>query len=236
MRLEAIGQRSETVRRSNLSAIVRELHDNGPASRSELVARTGLTRSAIRGLIGELAAADLVVEERAEPQGTPGRPSPVVRIDPDGAVVLALEIAVDSLAAAIVGLGGQVFERIRVDRLPATPASTASLRTSLTWRPACAPGDTPGRTPSASAWPSSGSSGAVTAWCRSRRTSAGATFRWATRSLPRSASRPRSRSPTTPTSARSWSSVVARPSEAATYCSSRASTASVAASSSTASR
>lgn len=116
MRLEAVGQRSETVRRSNLSAIVRELHVGGPASRSDLVARTGLTRSAIRGLIGELAAADLVAEERAEPQGTPGRPSPVVRLNPDGAVVLALEIAVDSLAAAVVGLGGEVFARVRLDR------------------------------------------------------------------------------------------------------------------------
>ena len=72
MRLEAVGQRSETVRRANLSAIVRELHAGGPASRSELVARTGLTRSAIRALIGELSAADLVSEERAEPQGVPG--------------------------------------------------------------------------------------------------------------------------------------------------------------------
>jgi predicted NBD/HSP70 family sugar kinase len=130
MRLEALGQRSETVRRSNLSAIVRELHEGGPASRSKLVARTGLTRSAIRALIGELAAADLVVEERAEPQGTPGRPSPVVRIDPDGAVVLALEIAVDSLAAAIVGLGGQVFERVRVDR-PAGRAGVDDIAADL---------------------------------------------------------------------------------------------------------
>ncbi len=130
MRLEALGQRSETVRRSNLSAIVRELHEGGPASRSKLVARTGLTRSAIRALIGELAAADLVVEERAEPQGTPGRPSPVVRIDPDGAVVLALEIAVDSLAAAIVGLGGQVFERVRVDR-PAGHAGVDDIAADL---------------------------------------------------------------------------------------------------------
>ena len=40
---EEIGQRSETVRRANLSAIVRELHARGPLSRSELVARTGLT-------------------------------------------------------------------------------------------------------------------------------------------------------------------------------------------------
>ena len=36
-----IGQRSETVRRANLSAIVRGLHERGPLSRSELVAPTG---------------------------------------------------------------------------------------------------------------------------------------------------------------------------------------------------
>jgi predicted NBD/HSP70 family sugar kinase len=111
-----VGQRSETVRRANLSAIVRELHGRGPLSRSELVARTGLTRSAIRGLIGELALAGLVSEERAVRRGTPGRPSPLVRLNPDGAVVLALEIAVDSLAVAIVGPGGHVFELARVDR------------------------------------------------------------------------------------------------------------------------
>jgi predicted NBD/HSP70 family sugar kinase len=116
MRLQAIGQRSETVRRANLSAIVRELHASGPLSRSELVTRTGLTRSAIRALIGELVAGDLVSEERAAPLGTPGRPSPLVRLNPDGAVVVALEIAVDSLAVASVGLGGHVFDRIRIDR------------------------------------------------------------------------------------------------------------------------
>jgi predicted NBD/HSP70 family sugar kinase len=113
---DEVGLRSETVRRANLSAIVRELHVDGPLSRSDLVARTGLTRSAIRGLIGELVAADLVTEERAIPLGTPGRPSPLVRLTPNAAVVLALEIAVDSLAAAMVGLGGEVFELIRVAR------------------------------------------------------------------------------------------------------------------------
>jgi predicted NBD/HSP70 family sugar kinase len=130
MRLEAVGQRSETVRRANLSAIVRELHTGGPASRSELVGRTGLTRSAIRALIGELSAADLVVEERAAPAGVPGRPSPVVCLNPDGAVVLGLEIAVDSIAAALVGLGGHVFERIRVDR-PSGHTSIESIAADL---------------------------------------------------------------------------------------------------------
>jgi predicted NBD/HSP70 family sugar kinase len=111
-----LGQRSETVRRSNLSAIVRELHTDGPLSRSELVARTGLTRSAIRGLIGQLADAGLIVEERASSLGAPGRPSPLVHLQPESAVVLALEIAVDSLAVAVVGLGGTVLDSVRVDR------------------------------------------------------------------------------------------------------------------------
>jgi predicted NBD/HSP70 family sugar kinase len=110
-----LGQRSETVRRSNLAAITRCLHERGPQSRSELVAATGLTRSAIRGLVGELAAAGLAVETAAIPRGTPGRPSTVVRLVPEGAVVLAIEILVDSVAAAIVGLGGEVLSSVRVD-------------------------------------------------------------------------------------------------------------------------
>jgi predicted NBD/HSP70 family sugar kinase len=111
-----VGQRSETIRRSNLSAIVRELHAHGPLSRSELVERTGLTRSAVRGLIGELTAGGLATERRGAPLGGPGRPSVRVAARAAGAEVLALEIAVDSLAAAIVGLGGHVRRLIRVER------------------------------------------------------------------------------------------------------------------------
>lgn len=113
---DVVGQRSETVRRANLSAIVRELHFRGPQSRSELVLRTGLTRSAIRGLIGELVGAELVAEHRSASAGTPGRPSPLVRPRADQALVLALEVNVDSLAVAIVGLGGEVHRLERVDR------------------------------------------------------------------------------------------------------------------------
>ena len=112
---DELGHRSETVRRANLSAIVRELHGSGPSSRSDLVAHTGLTRSAIRALIGELVAGGLVTEERAALDGTPGRPSPLVRPNPHGAVVLGLEIAVDQLSAATVGLGGEVFDTVRMD-------------------------------------------------------------------------------------------------------------------------
>lgn len=111
-----VGHRSETVRRANLSAIVREVHAAGGVSRSELGARTGLTRSAIRRLIGELVAAGLAHETPAEPSGAPGRPSPVVRSDPRSAVVLAMVVEVDSLAAAAVGLGGTILAQERVER------------------------------------------------------------------------------------------------------------------------
>ena len=127
---DELGHRSETVRRANLSAIMRELHDAGPLSRSDLVGRTGLTRSAIRGLIGELVTGGLATESPAALDGTPGRPSPVVSADPHGAVVLALEIAVDSLAAAMVGLGGEVFDLIRVD-LPRGRSSVDDIAAAL---------------------------------------------------------------------------------------------------------
>lgn len=85
-------------------------------SRSELGAETGLTRSAIRALVGELAAGGLVIEEPAVPQGTPGRPSPLVRLDPNAAAVVACEVLVDAMAAAVVALDGTLMEVARVER------------------------------------------------------------------------------------------------------------------------
>ena len=127
---DELGHRSETVRRANLSAIVRALHVSGPLSRSDLVTRTGLTRSAIRALIGELVSGNLAMEGPAALDGTPGRPSPLVRPDPHGAVAVALEIAVDSLAAATVGLGGEVFEHVRVG-LPRGRSSVDDIANEL---------------------------------------------------------------------------------------------------------
>lgn len=127
---DALGHRSETVRRANLSAIVRVLHGSGPSSRSDLVTRTGLTRSAIRGLIGELVAGDLATESPAALDGTPGRPSPLVSADPLGSIVIALEIAVDSLAAAAVGLGGVVHAVERID-LPRGRTSVSDIAAEL---------------------------------------------------------------------------------------------------------
>lgn len=67
-------------------------------------------------LIGELTELGLVSEESAAALGTPGRPSSLVEPRKSGAVVLAIDIAVDSMAGAIVGFGGEILDTVRVDR------------------------------------------------------------------------------------------------------------------------
>lgn len=110
------GFASDELRRHNLSTVLTHLHVSGPASRSRLTNLTGLNRSTIADLVDEMLAAGVVREERMSHGPGPGRPSPMVEVRPQGAVVLALDLAVDSLAVATVGLGGHVFNKIRIDR------------------------------------------------------------------------------------------------------------------------
>lgn len=110
------GVSAEELRRHNLGAVLERLHLSGALSRSELVATTGLNRSTIADLLAELGALGLVEERPGLAPSGPGRPSPMVHPHPQGAVVLAIELAVDSVAVATVGLGGHVYNRIRVAR------------------------------------------------------------------------------------------------------------------------
>ena len=92
-------------------------------SRSELAGQTGLNRSTIRDLIVELTELGLVVENKGIPTAGPGRPSSIARVSPAGAVVLAIELEVDSIAVATVGLGGHIFGEARE---PNTPDNTGA--------------------------------------------------------------------------------------------------------------
>lgn len=105
-----------SVRRSNLGLVLGEIHRRGVVSRSELGAVTGLTRSSILSLVGALVDRGLVSESRAASTGSPGRPSSYVRPVSTAAVALAMEIAVDSLTVATVGLGGAMIDRVRQGR------------------------------------------------------------------------------------------------------------------------
>ena len=116
--------RQPHVRRTNLALVLDELRRRGPCSRSQLVAATGLTRSAIAGLVGELEALGLVVERPPSPDGRPGRPSPVVQVADRCVVALSIEIFVDEIGAAIVALDGSIVSSVRVAR-PRTRVAVA---------------------------------------------------------------------------------------------------------------
>jgi predicted NBD/HSP70 family sugar kinase len=110
------GVAAEELRRHNLATVLERLHISGPTSRSDLAATTGLNRSTIADLIGELTALGLAEEGPGLAASGPGRPSPMVRTRPHGAAVLAIELSVDSIAVATVGLGGHVYNQLRIAR------------------------------------------------------------------------------------------------------------------------
>lgn len=116
-----MGANLDEVRRHNLSTVLGYVHRQGPTTRADLTALTGLNRSTIRDLVGDLSARGLVVEGDAVARGGPGRPSPLVSPAAERAVVLAIEISVDSIAVALVGVGGMAQQVERVERIDVEP-------------------------------------------------------------------------------------------------------------------
>lgn len=110
------GRAPEEIRRRNLAALLRHVHLHGPLSRAALGTRTGLNRSTIMALTADLASAGLVREAGLSSTGRAGRPSVVVRPESDRVHVLAFDVAVDRLAAARVGLGGTITDRLEAVR------------------------------------------------------------------------------------------------------------------------
>ena len=103
------GVGAEELRRANLRAILRAVHSHGPTTRAVLTKELGLNRSTIGALTGELQSLGLVSEESAGVAGRSGRPSHLVVPRQDN-VVVAVDLGVDRIATALVGLGGEVLD------------------------------------------------------------------------------------------------------------------------------
>lgn len=115
-RRTGVGANQEAVRRHNLGTLLRHVHRAGQISRAELTSAMGLNRSTIAGLTEELES--LGVTERALPGAVPGnerqgagRPSAGVRLAAGGPYVVAVDLGVDRVVAARVGLGGRIALR-----------------------------------------------------------------------------------------------------------------------------
>ncbi|HEX2904426.1 MAG TPA: ROK family transcriptional regulator [Jatrophihabitans sp.] len=128
--------RPEEIRRLNLSLLLRHIHQHGELTRAELTAATGLNRSTIGALVSDLVGLGLVSEYVPSGRDRAGRPSHLVAPRPDGPYVLAVDVAVERVVTATVGLGGVVHERrlVAIDGAERRPeAVVARIVTDAAW-------------------------------------------------------------------------------------------------------
>jgi predicted NBD/HSP70 family sugar kinase len=118
--------RPDQVRRHNLGLLLARIHQSGPLSRAELTTQLDLNRSTIGGLVSELCALGLLREDVPSSGSHAGRPSHMVGPRPDGPYAVAVDLEVDRLVIAAVGIGGTVLARreLRV-RAPRRPDAVA---------------------------------------------------------------------------------------------------------------
>lgn len=118
---------AEGVRQRNLARVLRLVHLDGPLPRATLTETTGLNRSTIADLVGELVNEGLVKERAPDPSRRVGRPSPLVSAASD-VVAIAVNPEVDAVTIAAVGLDRSIAlrARIEVDRL-VTPADATAI-------------------------------------------------------------------------------------------------------------
>lgn len=101
-----------TVRRANLSLLLRSLREDGPRSRARLASDLGLNKATVSSLVGELRERGLVREGDPE-RGAVGRPGTIVEIDGGGAYGLGAEINVHHVSTRAVDLTGTVVSERR---------------------------------------------------------------------------------------------------------------------------
>lgn len=124
------GVKSENVRASNMSTVLRNiLASPGEVTRAGLSQRTGMTRATISRLVDDLVSAGLVRE--LEPGDGGGRGRPANRLTPaeGSAVALGLEVDVASLDVTLVDIAGRELGHRRIERdfADSAPEETMAL-------------------------------------------------------------------------------------------------------------
>jgi predicted NBD/HSP70 family sugar kinase len=95
---------------------------DGPCTRADLASELGLNRSTIKTLVDGLAEDGVVAERVPARRSGAGRPSLLVLPQPHAAVVMAIDVRVEQVSVALVGIGGEIMGRCSWSLRPATRA------------------------------------------------------------------------------------------------------------------
>ncbi|MFB7914367.1 ROK family protein [Streptomyces sp. NPDC056061] len=102
----------DTVRRSNLSLVLRAVRDEGETTRAHVATRVGLTRAAVSSLVEQLLGLGLLTESGKAFSGQAGRPGTALRVAHTGPAGLGAEVNVDYVSVCVVDLAGT--DRVRL--------------------------------------------------------------------------------------------------------------------------
>ena len=100
-----------SLRESNRQKVVHALQTLGVASRADLARWTGLSRSTVSSIVGELHAEGLVVDRQEgvrEAAGS-GRPPALIALDPSAGFALGIDFGKRHLAVALADLSHEVL-------------------------------------------------------------------------------------------------------------------------------
>jgi glucokinase-like ROK family protein len=99
-----------SLREMNLSAVLRFIYNEAPLSRSQLAGKSGLNKSTISSLVEDLLDRRLIHETGINSAGK-GRPATLLEMNPRAGAVVAVELGVDFVSAALVDFTGHILWR-----------------------------------------------------------------------------------------------------------------------------
>ncbi|GII01683.1 ROK family transcriptional regulator [Planobispora takensis] len=128
--------RHDSMRARNLGLVLGEVRRSGPVTRAALAEITGLTKTTVSKMVGDLLDAGMVTETGTLRDGERGRPGTAVSLSGGRVAALGLEINVDYLSACVVDLALTVRLRYTqaVDNRAASPVETLARLQKLIHR------------------------------------------------------------------------------------------------------
>lgn len=125
-----------TVRRHNLSLVLRTVHDAGETTRAGVAARVGLTRAAVSSLVDQLLTEGFLTEWGKTFSGQAGRPGTALQVARTGTAGLGVEINIDYVTVCVIDLAGTDRVRLveRTDNRGAPPATVLGRAARLAAR------------------------------------------------------------------------------------------------------
>ncbi|GGZ22448.1 ROK family protein [Streptomyces nitrosporeus] len=129
----------DTVRRHNLSLVLRAVREEGPAAeatRAGVSSRVGLTRAAVSSLVEQLIASGFLTESGKTFSGQAGRPGTALKVARTGPAGLGVEINIDYVSVCVVDLAGtgRVRQTEHLDNRGAPPGEVLARAAGIAAR------------------------------------------------------------------------------------------------------